>query len=331
MPRNSHKSRTRLRAETVSPAQRITAEIIKRLEEGTRPWVKPWRGVPSARPLRACGIPYQGINVFWLWLVADMCGFASPYWMTYRQAKELGGQVRKGEKATIAVFYKSYTREIEDPATGEKEDQARRVLKSFPVFNADQVDDLPARFRPAPPVQPVAPAGQRDELDTFFAKIPAKLRHQGAEAYYEPVADRVTMPPVELFTGYDHYYATLAHELSHWTGHSSRLARDLKNRFGSESYAAEELVAELSSAMLGAELGLPVAHLDNHASYIDHWLRLLRKDDRAILTAASRAEAASSLLLKLGGRKVDGSDAVDDDHGHDHHDGIERGDAVLAA
>ncbi|WP_299309644.1 zincin-like metallopeptidase domain-containing protein [uncultured Croceicoccus sp.] len=334
MPRNSRKSRTRSRAETVSPAQRITAEIIKRLEEGTRPWVKPWRGVPSARPLRACGIPYQGINVFWLWLVADMCGFASPYWMTYRQAKELGGQVRKGEKATIAVFYKSYTKEVADPATGEKEDQARRVLKSFPVFNADQVDDLPVRFRPAPPVQPVAPAGQRDELDAFIAKIPAKLRHQGAEAYYEPVADRVTMPPVELFTGYDHYYATLAHELSHWTGHASRLARDLKNRFGTESYAAEELVAELSSAMLGAELGLPVAHLDNHTSYIDHWLQLLKKDDRAILTAAARAEAASSLLLQLGGRKVDGGDAgdaSDDDHGHDHCGDDERGDAALAA
>lgn len=331
MPRNSHKSRTRSRtksrAETVSPAQRITAEIIKRLEEGTRPWVKPWRGVPSARPLRACGIPYQGINVFWLWLVADMCGFVSPYWMTYRQAKELGGQVRKGEKATIAVFYKSYTKEVENPSTGEKEDHARRVLKSFPVFNADQVDDLPVRFRPPPPIQPVSPAGQRDELDAFFGKIPAKLRHQGAEAYYEPVADRVTMPPVALFTGYDHYYATLAHELSHWTGHSSRLARDLKNRFGSESYAAEELVAELSSAMLGAELGLPVAHLDNHASYIDHWLQLLKKDDRAILTAAARAEAASSLLLQLGGCNVEGSDAGADDHDVDD----ERGDAALAA
>ena len=125
-------------ANAQSPAQRITAEIIKRLEEGTRPWVKPWRGVALARPMRACGIPYQGINVFWLWLVADMCGFASPYWMTYRQAGELGGQVRKGEKATIAVFYKSYTKEVEDPQTGEPGEEARRVLKSYPVFNADQ-------------------------------------------------------------------------------------------------------------------------------------------------------------------------------------------------
>ena len=312
MAKNAH------RANAQSPAQRITAEIIKRLEEGTRPWVKPWRGVALARPMRACGIPYQGINVFWLWLVADMCGFASPYWMTYRQAKELGGQVRKGEKATIAVFYKSYTKEVEDPQTGEQGEEARRVLKSYPVFNADQVDDLPARFRPAPVIQPVAPAGQRAEIDTFFASVPAEVRQQGSSAYYEPVADRITMPPVELFTDYDHYYATLAHEMSHWTGHGSRLARDLKNRFGSQGYAAEELVAELSSAMLGSELGLPVAHLDHHASYIDNWLQLLRQDDRAILTAAAKAEEASSYLLRLGGRVSQDSD----DQG---------GDAALAA
>ncbi len=136
----------------------------------------------------------------------------------------------------------------------------------------------------------------------FFAAIPVNLRHQGCEAYYEPSADRVTMPPASLFNGFDHYYATLAHELSHWTGHATRLGRDLKNRFGTAAYAAEELVAELSSAMLGAELGLPVTHLDSHASYIEHWLKLLKDDDRAILTAAAKAEEASSLLLKLGGR-----------------------------
>lgn len=129
------------------------------------------------------------------------------------------------------------------------------------------------------------------------------------------------MPPGEVFTGFDDYYATLAHELSHWTGHSSRLARDLKNRFGTAAYAAEELVAELSSAMLGAELGLPVAHLDNHASYIDNWLKLLRGDDRAILTAAARAEEASALLLRIGRGETES--ASDDDH--------ERAASALAA
>jgi len=290
-----------------SPAARITQEIIARLEAGTKPWIKPWRGVPVSRPLRACGTPYRGMNVFWLWMVADMCGYASPFWMTYNQAQKLGAQVRKGEKSTIAVFYKSYTREVEAAETGEPSKEVRRVLKAYPVFNADQVDGLPERFHPAATLALVEPEGREQELDAFFAAVPAELRHQGDEAYYEPVADRITMPPAHLFSGFDHYYGTLAHELSHWTGHASRLDRDLRNRFGSEAYAAEELIAELSSAMLGAELGLPVAHLDSHASYIDHWLKLLRGDDRAILTAAAKAEEASSLLLKLGGRDIAGA------------------------
>ena len=293
----------------VSPATRITQEIIARLESGTKPWIKPWRGVPVSRPLRACGVPYRGMNVFWLWMVADMCGYASPFWMTYNQAKELGAQVRKGEKSTIAIFYKSYTKEVEAPETGEKTDESRRVLKAYPVFNADQVEGLPERFHPAATLEGVEPEGRQAELDSFFARIPAVLRHQGDEAYYEPVADRVTMPPAHLFSGFDHYYATLAHELSHWTGHCSRLDRDLKNRFGSDAYAAEELIAELSSAILGAELGLPVTHLDHHASYIASWLKILKSDERAILTAAAKAEEAASLLLELGGHQSSESEA----------------------
>jgi antirestriction protein ArdC len=237
-------------------------------------------------------------------MVADMSGYASPYWMTYNQAQTLGAQVRKGEKATIAIFYRNYTREVEAPDTGETSAESRRVLKAYAVFNADQIEGLGERFHPAAQLDTAEPEGRQQELDAFFAAIAATLRHQGDEAYYEPAADRITMPPTQLFSGFDHYYATLAHELSHWTGHASRLDRDLRHRFGTAAYAAEELVAELSSAILGAELGLPVAHLDNHASYIDHWLKLLRDDERAILTAAARAEEASALLLRLGGRAL---------------------------
>ena len=129
--------------------------------------------------------------------------------------KELGAQVRKGEKSTIAIFYKSYTKEVEAPDTGEKTDESRRVLKAYPVFNADQVEGLPERFHPHATLEVVEPEGRQAELDSFFASVPAVLRHQGDEAYYEPVADRVTMPPAHLFSGFDHYYATLAHELSH--------------------------------------------------------------------------------------------------------------------
>jgi len=290
------------RTASVSPAQRITAAIIEKLEQGTKPWVKPWRGLPVSRPLRFCGTPYRGMNTFWLWMVADAAGFASPYWMTYRQCQALGGQVRKGEKSTIAIFYKSYTKEVES-AEGEQDTENRRVLKSYAVFNADQCDGLPEFYHPKPLVGPVEPEGREARLDAFFARVGAKLRHHGSQAYYEPLRDRVTMPPAELFGAYDHYYATLAHELSHWTGHGSRLDRDLKNRFGSDAYAAEELIAELSSAILGAELGLPVTHLDHHASYIASWLKILKSDERAILTAAAKAEEASSLLFELGGHQ----------------------------
>lgn len=298
-------------ADGLSPAARITHEIVARLEAGVRPWVKPWRGAAVSRPLRACGTPYRGINVFWLWLVADMCGYASPYWMTYRQARKLEGQVRKGAKATIAVFYRSYVRHTGEPEADE-ERETRRVLKAYPVFNADQVDGLPERFHPQAAPEGFEPEGRERALDAFFGAIPAQVRHHGDEAYYEPAVDRITIPPVQLFSGFDHYYATLAHELSHWTGHAARLDRVLAGRFGTAAYAAEELVAELSSAMLGAELGLPVAHLDHHASYVADWLELLKHDDRAIMTAAARAEEASALLLQLGGRALAGGEIEDD-------------------
>ncbi len=289
------------RSPKVSPAARITAAIIEKLEAGTKPWIQPWRGLPVSRPLRSCGTPYRGMNVFWLWMMAQENGFSSPYWMTYWQCAELGGQVRKGEKSSIAIFYKSYTKELEAEDHGEAQEEKRRVLKSYAIFNADQCDGLPESYYPEADVQDVEPEGREAAFDAFFARIDANIREQGCSAYYEPTPDRITMPPATLFDSYYHFYATLAHELSHWTGHKSRLDRDLKNRFGSAAYAAEELVAELSSAILGAELGLPVEHLDSHASYIASWLKLLKKDDRAMLTAAARAEEASELLMKLGG------------------------------
>jgi antirestriction protein ArdC len=286
-----------------SPAETITAAIVERLEAGTRPWVQPWTGASVSRPLRACGTPYQGINVLWLWMAAEAAGHGSPFWMTYRQAHLLGAQVRKGERGTVAIFYRACRPRDsieDDEAEGER---TRRVLKSFTLFNACQIDGLPGRFFPEP--RPLPPPTERDhDLDRFFAAIPARIRHWGAEAFYAPVLDQVTMPEPGLFRDVDHYRATLAHELSHWTGHESRLARQMGGRFGSEAYAMEELVAELSSAMLGAELGLPVDHLDHHASYLASWLKVLKADSRAILTVAAKAEEASSLLLRLGRREL---------------------------
>lgn len=292
-----------------SPAEAITQAIIARLEAGVRPWRQPWSGGPVSRPLRACGTPYRGMNVFWLWMAAEAGGFSSPYWMTYHQAQLMGAQVRKGERGTIAIFYRSYTKSVEDEETGDVSDEARRVLKSYVVFNAAQIDGLPERYMPGP--RELAPATARDaQLDAFFAAIPAAVR-TGSGAWYSPPTDQITMPELSAFEDRDHYRATLAHELAHWTGHESRLARSFGGRFGSEAYAVEELVAELASAMLGAKLGLPVGHLDDHASYLASWLKVLRADSRAILTAAAKAEEAASLLLALGGRSVSEPDRRD--------------------
>jgi antirestriction protein ArdC len=288
-----------------SPAETITAAIVERLEAGTRPWVQPWTGASVSRPLRACGTPYQGINVLWLWMAAEAAGHSSPYWMTYRQSQLLAGQVRRGERGTVAIFYRSYQAEEADEDDDAECPPTRRVLKSFTLFNGCQIDGLPGRYFPEP--RPLPPPTERDsELARFFAAVPARIRHGGPEAFYSPVLDQVTMPEPGLFRDLDHYRSTLAHELSHWTGHESRLARQMGGRFGSDAYAMEELVAELSSAMLGAELGLPVDHLDHHASYVASWLKVLKADSRAILTVAAKAEQAASLLLRLGRREVNG-------------------------
>jgi hypothetical protein len=165
-----------------SPADTITQAIIKRLEAGARPWVRPWTGTSVSRPLRACGIPYRGINTLWLWMAAEAGGYSSPYWLTYRQAQLEGGQVRKGERGTMAIFYKAYSKPVEDVQSGEKHDEARRVLKSFVVFNVCQVDGLGERYFPAPKALP-EPSARNEELRRFFSSIPAKLRHVGDEAY----------------------------------------------------------------------------------------------------------------------------------------------------
>lgn len=291
-----------------SPARQITDAIIARLEAGVSPWRRSWATAPGAtRPMRACGEPYRGINALWLGLVAMERSYASPTWMTYRQAGEVGGQVRKGEKGTIAVFYKAYPARGDDAAGGEDgdRDRTRRVLKSYIVFNVTQIDGLPDRFLPAI-AAPETPATdgtttiQRAAIDALLDGSGATIVNGGHEACYQPVADVVRLPMPAAFETYALYGATAAHELVHWTGHSSRLSRDLGARFGSDAYAAEELIAELGAALIGAELGLPVDHLDDHASYVGAWLKLMKTDERALFTAAGKAEEAAAFLLRKG-------------------------------
>jgi len=285
----------------LSPADIITNTIIDKLESGVRPWVKPWRPGLGGRPLRATGDPYKGINCFWLWLCAEGAGYNSRTWMTYKQAQALGGQVREGERSQIAIFYKSYTKTVESPATGDSSDEMRRVLRSYAVFNCDQIDGLSADFHPSP-VSAVPPADKLpDRAQRFMDALPATVHMRGDRAFYDRIADSITMPPVELFSTRAFFASTLAHEAGHWSGHPDRLDREFGKRFGDDAYAFEELCAEMTSALLGADLGLPTSHIDDHAAYIGSWLKVLRKDSRAIMTAAAKAEAAAGYLLRATG------------------------------
>lgn len=289
---------------------RITASIIRVLESGVRQWAQPWSADSAAprfvRPRRHNGEPYRGINVLSLWAAALEGAYASPLWMTYRQALVLGGQVRKGEKGTPVIYTNTATRTDMDDATGEESESRYRYVRGYTVFNVAQIDNLPAAYH-VPPVPPLPASDRIARVDAAIAATGARIVHGGNRACYRPSRDVVLMPPFDAFRDAQSYYATLSHELVHWTGHESRLARGLDgNRFGDEAYAMEELVAELGSAFLCADLQLvatpdsadaAAAHIDEHAGYIACWLKVLKKDDRAIFTAAAQAERAAGFIL----------------------------------
>lgn len=286
-------------------ASDITAAIIARLESGTKPWEQPWHGAPLCRPLRSCGTPYRGINILLLWMTAEARGYTSPWWLSYKQASLVGGQVRKGEKATHCVFYKQLGGSANDGSTateagddsGTNQHRAGRVLRSYAVFNADQIDGLPARYAPVVKTDAQPFYADAERLRTALERIPVTTHHNGATAFYRPSTDVITLPIADDFKDFPGYAATRLHEAAHATGRTSRLARDFGGRFGSNAYAFEELVAEMASAMVGAALGLPTTLLDNHASYVASWIQVLKSDKNAVLTAAARAQDASDMIL----------------------------------
>lgn len=279
--------------------QQVTDAIVAQLEAGTKPWQKRWRGGAVNDPKRATGQRYRGINVLLLWASAEANGFTGQHWFTFKQALDLGGNVRKGAKGTQIVFFKKLERAEQNEA-GEDVTRKIPMLRTYTVFNADQCENLPERFQAAP-VELVA-GQQRDEAaEAALRSCGADIREGEASAYYVPSADFVNMPRFELFDSPGAYLATLAHELCHWTGHSSRLDRQLLNRFGSKDYAFEELVAEIGAAFVGARLGIVGEHIDNHAAYLASWLKALRDDKRMIFKAATLAQAAADLVLANAG------------------------------
>jgi antirestriction protein ArdC len=280
----------------------ITSKIIASLEQGARPWIKPWSASHLAghitRPLRHNLQPYSGVNVVLLWIEAVERGYSAPIWMTFRQALELGAHVRKGEKGSTVVYANRIKRTEHDDDGGEIERQIP-FLKAYTVFNVEQIEGLPKPFH-ATAEPRLDPTARIAHAEAFVAETGADIGHGGDQAYYAPSADHVQMPPFEAFRDLEAYYATLAHELTHWTRHPSRLDRDFgRQRFGDEGYAREELVAELGAAFLCADLGLSLTPREDHAGYIAHWLEVLKNDKRFIVSAASHAQRACEFLHAL--------------------------------
>ncbi len=287
---------------------RITESIVAQLEQGTRPWAKPWNAEHLAgritRPLRASGKPYRGINIVMLWMAASLKGYSAPIWMTYRQAAELGGQVRKGEHGT-AVAYADKFRKTETADSGEEVEREIFFMKHYTVFNVEQVDGLPPYFYATAAPQ-ISPLEKREQAEAFFAALAADIRHGGNRAFYALEPDFVQMPPFESFKDAESYYATLSHECIHWTRHPSRLAREFgRKRWGDAGYAQEELVAEMGAAFLAADLGLSLEPRDDHAAYIASWLEVLKKDKKAVFIAASHAQRALDFLHARQGKAED--------------------------
>jgi len=281
--------------------QRVTDMVLAELDKGAAPWRKPWRvefGLP--RNLESKRV-YRGVNVLTLMSSALASGYDANWWLTFNQAKTLGGHINKGEHGYPVVFYKRV------PLDGDgKEDDAdeetasasvgrwRSVLKVFTVFNVSQCSGITAPAAPKLAWQPLAVAEQIAEA------VSLPIRYEGVSAYYDPKQDRITLPPRNLFDSAIGFYETLLHELVHATGHTSRLDRPFGAQ-GSEAYAWEELVAEMGSAMLAVITGVPAPDFPNFASYVDCWRKRMQRDPQAICEAAASAQKAVEWLLNKAG------------------------------
>ena len=287
--------------------QQITEKIIEAIRNGTPPWRKGWRNDAN------CGTPsnalsnrsYRGINILLLELAALEHGYESKWWASYRQWQTLGAQVRRGEHGTQIVFWRPLVRKVTINDDGEEQTQSFPILKTWTIFNVAQVEGkevehlrnlnhAPANFTDYSPAEEAISATGAD------------IRFGGDRAFYRPQGDFIQLPPKESFFGLREFYSTALHEISHWSGHESRLARLTKNaRFGDHVYAFEELVAEIGGCFLANEIGIPQSDdLRNQHAYLAHWLQVLENDPKAIFTAATQASAASDFILSFS-RKLD--------------------------
>jgi antirestriction protein ArdC len=280
---------------------RVTDQIVAALDAGTRPWCQPWKSASGtgtiSRPLRLNGIPYRGINVLLLWNESQEKGYSGNLWMTYKQAESLGANVRKGEHGAMVVYANTVTtKEVDDQ--GDEVEQSMPFLKAYTVFNLQQIGNLPADLVPHR-TDETNRIDLMEEPEAFFRATGASFRHAGNRAFFAPGDDFIQLPDPQSFKDSASYAATKAHELAHWSGHKDRLAREFGVRFGDAAYAFEELVAELSSAFLCADMGISMEPRADHAAYLSSWLQVLKQDKRAIFAAAAHAQKAVDYLHNL--------------------------------
>lgn len=269
----------------------VTEKILKALEQGVAPWRRPWTSVSAPKNL-VSGKEYRGINV---WLLG-LSGQPSPYWVTFKQALELGGHVRKGEHGTLVVFYRTI-----EKANPQDEANPKRIplLRYYTVFNVAQCEGLKHSRLEAEAPAPVDPIAAAEAIVAGMPNPPAIQHGTFDHACYYPGADRIELPERSRFTGSPEYYGTLFHELSHSTGHSSRLDRrepGQAHRFGDPAYSREELVAEMSAAFLCNAAGIEDT-LPNNAAYLQSWMNALRGDSRLVVAAASAAQKSADYIL----------------------------------
>jgi antirestriction protein ArdC len=275
---------------------RITAEIVAAIEAGAGEWRMPWHhtGASTARPINlASRKGYRGVNVLALWIAAQANGYSTGLWCTFRQWQAAGAQVRKGERATAIVFWKtSRPGQVDDSDQDDGEHERPRFFaRGYSVFNQAQVDGYAA-----PEVPVLSETERLAHAEAFYANLGIPTIYQGAEAYYLPSKDTVFMPPFEAFHDAPSHYSTRFHEGVHATSAKHRCDRELSGRFGSEAYAMEELCADVGSALILADLGIAVHPRPDHAAYIASWLKVLKNDTSAIFTAASKAQAAADWM-----------------------------------
>jgi antirestriction protein ArdC len=287
--------------------QEVTDRIVASLEAGTAPWRMPWN-TRSGRPQNLEGRAYRGINVLLTGLAALEHGYSSPFWLTFKQAKERGGTVRKGEAGTLVVFWTTF--QVTDKETGKP--KTVPMLRHYSVFNLEQTEGvkLPKRvvdWQAAGADFEHEPVESAEAVVTAYLAKGPQLRHGGNRAFYNTLADIITVPERKSFANGDEYYSTLFHEVGHSTGHVDRLARKFGETFGCDDYGREELVAEMTSAFLQAETGIDTAQ-DNSAAYLQSWIRSIKEDPKAVVVAAGAAQKATDLIL---GRTAPGAVAED--------------------